>query len=128
MIPGGQFRTSMPPLGFLVNRVVGKRPQRSNRTAVNANGIRGYFSARRFIHERHEFVGETGHGAADANATHVGAATDSRHPPTLWYVAVDHRPPAPESNDAFRRAVFRGEIALLVVAGAIAAFMNRSPE
>ena len=80
--------------------------------------------ARRLVHERHELVGEAGHGAADADAADVGAAADAGHPAALGDVAVDHRTPAAQLHDALGRAVLVGEIALLVVAGAVAAFVH----
>lgn len=65
-----------------------------------------------------------GHGAGDADAADIGAAADAGHPAALGHVAVDDRPPAADLDQALRRAVLVGEIGLLVVAGAIAAFMH----
>ena len=44
--------------------------------------------------------------------------------PRLGDVAVDHRPPAAELHEALGRAVLVGEVALLVVAAAVAAFVD----
>ena len=84
----------------------------------------GDFCAGRLIHERHEFVREARHGAANADAAHVGASADARHPAALGHVAIHHGPPAAELDDALRGAVGVGKVALLVIAGAIATFMN----
>ncbi len=59
---------------------------------------------------------------------HVGAATDAVDPAPLRHVAVHDRAPAAELDDALRRAVLRGEVALLVVAGSIAALVHRCTE
>jgi len=72
-----------------------------------------------FIHERHELVGESRHGAADANAADVGAAADSSHPAAFGNVAVHDRPPASQLHNALWGSVHFGEIALLVVTGSI---------
>ena len=84
--------------------------------------------AGRLVHERHELVGEAGHGAADADAADVGAAADAGHPAALGDVAVDHRPPAADLHQALGRAVLVGEVALLVVAAAVAALVDRLAE
>ena len=73
----------------------------------------------------HELVGKSGHGAADADAADVRAAADAAHPAALADVALHHRPPAAELHDARLRAEFVGEIALLIIAAAIAALVQR---
>ena len=50
------------------------------------------------------------------------------HPSAFGDVAVNHRTPAAQLDDAFRRAVFRREVAFLVVAGPVAAIMHRLSE
>src|SRR5262249_5936875 len=69
-----------------------------------------------------------GHRAADAHAADVRAAADTVHPTALRYIAIDDRAPAALLHDAFARADLGGEIGLLVVAAAIAAFVHRLRE
>ena len=83
---------------------------------------------RRLIHERHELVGEAGHGAPDADPADVGAAADAAHPSALAHIALHDRSPAPQLHDAEARAVLVGELALLVVSAAVAALVHRLPE
>src|SRR5690606_5911688 len=75
------------------------------------------------VHERHELVREPGHGAGDADPADVGAAADAVHPTALGHVAVDHRAPAPDLHLALGGVVVVGEVALLVVAGPVAALV-----
>ena len=96
--------------------------------AVGHDGLRRQQRARRLIHERHELVGKARHRAADADAADVRAAADARHPAALADVALHDRAPASQLDDAERRAVFVGELRLLVVAAAVAAFVHRLPE
>src|SRR5580704_10007190 len=128
MVSGRQFSARMTPLRFLVDGRLRNRSKRANGPAISAYGCAGKFPSGRFVHERHELVGKARHGAADADAAHVGAASDSRHPAALRNVAVHHRPPASQLHDALGRTVHFGEITLLVIAGAIAAFVNRLAE
>src|SRR5277367_5280294 len=118
----------MPPLRFFVDRIVSNGAQRSNSTAINADGAGRDPGARRFIHERHELVREARHGAADANSSDIGTAADPSHPAALGDVAVHHWPPAAQLHDAFRRSVLFGEVALLVVTGAITSIVHRISE
>ena len=48
--------------------------------------------------------------------------------PRLVHVAVHHRPPAADLHQTLGRAVFVGEIGLLVIAGAVAALVHRLAE
>ena len=82
----------------------------------------------RLVHERHERVGEAGHGAADADPADVGASPDAAHPAALGHVAVDHRPPAAELDLALVRVEVPGEIALLVEGGPVAAVVHARVE
>src|SRR6476661_9383712 len=113
----------MPPLWFFIGSILGYGAQRANRSTIRASRGSRYSCARRFIHEGHELVGESRHGAADANAPDIGASADSGHPAALGHIAIHYRSPASQLHNAFRRSVNLGEIALLVVAGAIAAFV-----
>src|ERR1700690_3173572 len=127
-IAGGQLRPRMAPLRFLVYRLIRERAQRADGAAIDANRAGRYFRSGRLIHEGHELVRESRHGAADADSAHVRTAAEAIHPAALGHVAIHHRAPAAEFHDALRRAVFLGEIALLVIAGAIAAFVDRLAE
>src|SRR5580698_10511548 len=104
-IAGGQLGARMPPLGFLVHGVVGECAETADRLPVNSNAGSGHFRARRLIHERHEFVGEPGHGAADADSAHVGTAADAGHPSAFGHVAIDDGAPASQLHDALGRSV-----------------------
>ena len=72
--------------------------------------------------------GKARHGAADADAADVGAAAHAAHPAALAHVALHHGAPAPQLHDALPGAVCVGELALLVVAAAIAALVDGSLE
>src|SRR5271156_89098 len=100
MVAGGQFSARMTPLWFLVDGGLGHVAQGANGAAVGADGCAGNLCTRRLIHKGHEFVGETGHGAADADAANVGATADSGHPPAFGHIAVHHRAPASQLHDA----------------------------
>src|SRR3954453_7531200 len=128
LVAGGQLGLVVPPLGFLVDRAVGDRPQAPDHLAVAGRQRRRDTAARGGVHERHELVGEARHLAADADAPHVRAAADPRHPAALGDVAVDDRPPAADLHQALRRVVVVREVALLVVAGAVAALVHRLAE
>ena len=58
----------------------------------------------------------------------VGAAADAVDPAPLGHVALHDRAPAAQLDDALRRAVLGGEVALLVVAGAVAALVHGPAE
>src|SRR5271170_7008132 len=85
-------------------------------------------STRRLIHEGHEFIGKTRHGASDANSTNVRTTANPGHPSAFGNVAIHDRPPASKFHDALGRAVHLGEVALFVIAGAITTIMHRLPE
>src|ERR1700721_995828 len=128
MVSGGQFSARMTPFRLFVDCILGHRTQGANGTAIGANGGAADFRAGWFIHEGHELVGEAGHGAADADAAHVGAAADSGHPSSFGNVAVHNRAPASQLHDALGGAVHFSEIALLVVASSITALVDRPAE
>src|ERR1700733_12078766 len=128
MVSRGQLRPRMPPLGFLVKCVFGDRPQPAHHPSISARHVAGYARARRLIHERHELVGKSGHRATDANSPHIGAAADSRHPATFGHVALHDWSPTAQFHDALRGSILGREVALLVVAGAVATFVYGSAE
>src|SRR5436190_1855257 len=82
----------------------------------------------RLVHERHELIRKPRHGAGDANAADIRTAADPPHPAALRHVAVHYRTPAADFHQALGGAVFVGEIALLVITGAIASLVNRLAE
>src|ERR1700682_6164653 len=82
----------------------------------------------RLIHEGHELVGEARHRASDADAADVGATADTGHPAALGNVAVDHRSPAAELDEALWRVVVSREVTLLVGRSPVATVMHRVAE
>src|ERR1700722_15187745 len=114
----------MPPLWLFVYRCIGQLAERSNSHAISTDRRGGELRTRRFIHEGHELVREARHRAADADAAHVGTATNAIHPPALRHVAIHNRPPASEFHNAFGRAVGGGEVAPLIIPSPVAALMD----
>src|SRR3954462_5342635 len=125
---GDELGSWSPPLGFLVDGPRGDGPQLPDGRAVHAGHLGRERGAGRLVHERHELVREAGHRAADADAADVRAPADAVDPAALRHVALHDRAPATELDDALGRAVLRGEVALLVVAGAVAALVHRAAE
>src|SRR6185503_7381751 len=128
LISGGQLGPGMAPLRFLVQRGVGDGAECTNRLAVDADAGGGDLGSRRLVHEGHELVGEARHGAPYADAAHVGASADAGHPAALEHVAVHHRPPASQLDDALGRAVLGREISLFVIACPVTAIMDGAAE
>src|SRR5919198_1273894 len=127
-VAGAQLLAGPAPLRLLVHRPGGDAAQRPDDAAVQPARRRGDAAAGRLVHERHELVGEPRHGAGDADAADVGAAADAVDPAALGHVALDHRPPAAELHQALGGAVLGGEVALLVVAGPVAALVDGGAE
>src|ERR1700716_401464 len=125
MVSGRQLCPRMTPLRLFVDGILGYRAQGADGPAISADGRARDFRSRGFIHERHELIGESRHGAADADSAHVGAAANSGHPAALGHIAVHYRTPASQLHDALGRAVHFGEVTLLVVSSSITAFVNR---
>src|SRR6476661_3449785 len=124
LVAGEERLARLAPLRLLVHRLVGDAAQPPDDGAVGPAGGGRHAPAGRLVHERHELVGEARHRAADADAAHVRAPADAVDPAPLGHVAVDDRPPAPELHDALRGPVLGGEVALLVVAGPVAALVD----
>ena len=127
-IAGGELGAGMAPLGFVVHSGVCQSTQRSYCLAIRTDQGGGKAGARRFIHKRHELVGEAGHGAADADASNVGTTANPAHPAALGHVAIHDRTPAAEFHEAAGGAILLREVSLFVVTTAVAAFVNRFPE
>src|SRR5919112_6217534 len=96
----GQLPAGPAPLRLAVERVGGDAAQAADRRAVDPDGAGRQPAARWLVHERHELVREAGHGAADADATDVRAAADAVDPAALGDVALHHRAPAAQLDDA----------------------------
>src|SRR6516225_11488171 len=118
----------MPPFRFLVDGRLGQGAQPLDGTAIGTGHSAGNFRSWRFVHERHELVRKSRHSAANADAADVGAPANAGHPAPLGHVAVNHRAPATQLDDAPGRTVSFGEVALLVVASAIAPLVDGLPE
>ena len=118
----------MTPARLLVDRRHREVAQRPDHGAGRGSDGRRDLSARRLVHEGHELVREAGHRAADADAANVGASADAAHPAALGHVAFDDRTPAAQLHETLRRIVFGRELALLVVAAAVASFVNGGAE
>src|SRR5579871_1516378 len=96
--------------------------------AIALDGLRGQQRARRLIHERHKLVRKSWHRAADANPPNIRTTSDAAHPAAFSYVALNHRSPASQFDDAQRRPVIVRKLRLFVIAATVAAFMNGRPE
>src|SRR5439155_23413828 len=123
-VAGRQLRSAVAPRGLFVDGVVGEAAEVPDQGPVSGAHHRRDLGTGRLVHEWHELVREPRHRAADADAADVGAAPDASHPAPLGDVAVDHRTPAAELDDALGRSVLVREVALLVIAGPVAAFVN----
>src|SRR5947209_19974468 len=128
LVAGAEFGAVPAPLRFLVHGLGREAAQAADHRPVHAAGGGGHGRARRLVHERHELVGEAGHRAGDADAADVRAAAHAVDPAALGNIALDHRAPAAEFDQAFRRAVLDGEVALLVVASTITALVHGRAE
>src|ERR1700723_3512045 len=128
VIARSEFGAWVPPFRLLVYGGVGHGTQCSDRAAIYANRSGGNTRAGRLVHEGHELVRETWHGATNTDSADVGAAANSGHPSSFGDFAVHDWTPAAELHNAFRGAVLLGEISLLVVTGAVATVMYGLPE
>src|SRR5262249_29149137 len=116
-------RSGAPPFGLAIHRFDGELSQGADGAAVHRDRGRRHARPGWFFHERHEFVGKAGHGAADANPADIGTAADSIHPTAFGHVALDDRSPASELDDARFLAIRARKIGLFVIATAIAALV-----
>src|ERR1017187_5681382 len=128
LVAGAEFRALGAPLRFLVRRAGGEAAQAADHRAVHAAGGRRHRRAWWLVHEGHELVRESGHGAGDADAADVRAAADAVDPAPLGYVALDDGSPAAELDQALRGTVLGGEVAFLVVPGPVAALVDGGVE
>src|SRR3954468_20714441 len=88
IVSGSEHGIRMPPFWFLVHGRVRDRAQASDELPVSQYHGARKCSARRFVHELHEFVRETGHGAGDADAADVWATANAVHPTAFCDVAI----------------------------------------
>src|ERR1700733_4447393 len=95
-----------------------------NGAAISRHCIRREQRTRGLIHERHKFIRKPGHGASNANSTHVWTTAQAVHPSALSHFALHHRSPTTQLDDALNRAIFRGEFRLLIVTAAVASFVH----
>src|SRR6266566_8435169 len=100
LVTRGQLSTGMSPGRFLVERVIRQLAETPQGSAPDAHDSRREFRPGRLIHKWHEFVGKSRHGTANADATHIGTASDTIHPASLGNVAVHHRSPATQLHQA----------------------------
>src|SRR5260370_34189939 len=105
-----------------------KGSQHSDGSSVNLDCGGRELSAGRQVEDRHDLVVEAGHGTAYTDAADVGAAADAIHPAAFADVALHDGTPATEFDDAAPFAVLIGEVSLLIVARAVAAFVHRLTE
>lgn len=77
------------------------------------------------VHEWHEFIWKSGHGASNANSSNIWATPYAGHPSPLADVALHNRTPASQLHDAVTTAVSIRELGLLVVAAPVASFVHR---
>src|ERR1700747_2962976 len=93
IVPGRVVRRVIAPFWLFVQRTVGDPAQVPDQHAVRLDEGRGKVSARRLVHERHELVWKTRHGAADADAADIRAAAHPGNPTALRHIALHNRPP-----------------------------------
>src|SRR4029077_16751721 len=79
------------PLRLFVEGAICDRAQSPKKATPHSNNHRGKRSSRGRIHERHKFLQEPRHGAADANSADVRTTANAVHPPALGHVAVNDR-------------------------------------
>src|SRR6185437_118723 len=114
-----------PPRRNLIQRSKRKPAQSANHSAVRAYSMRREQRARRLVNKGHEFVWESRHGTADADAADIGTATYPIHPSPFADIALHHWPPAAQLHNACRRSVFFGKVGLLVIAAAVTTLVQR---
>src|SRR5688572_18134475 len=102
------------PAMLSVGLAVRQSPQPPDDAADGPGREGGDGRARRRLVERAELVGEAGHRAADADAARLHAAAHVVDGAAHDDVAVDHRAPAADLDEALGVAVLLGEYALLV--------------
>src|SRR5882757_6471135 len=68
LIASCEFASGMPPLRFLVDGTVRHGTEAANSHSIGADCSTRELRPRWLIHEGHEFIGEAGHRAADADA------------------------------------------------------------
>src|SRR6202023_2582580 len=93
LVAGFERAALLAPLGLgigLLHRDIAQRP--NDRAIGQTCGPRNQRTRRR-VHERHELVREAGHGAPDADTTHIRATTHTIDPAPLGHVALHYRTP-----------------------------------
>src|ERR1039458_10126187 len=87
LVAGGQVAAGCAPFRLVIERVKGDFPEPADRAAVEAARQGRDLGTGRFVHERHEFVRESGHRAADTDAADVRAPSDAVDPSPFRHVA-----------------------------------------
>src|ERR1700722_2508969 len=128
IVTGLIFASVIAPLGLFVERAVGDLAETADQSPIGLDENGRDAAARRLVHERHELVRETGHGAADADAADIRAAANTGDPATLGHVALHHGAPAADLHKAFARTVLLRKIGLLVIGATIATLVYRRSE
>src|SRR6476660_5180767 len=100
-VSSGQFSARMTPLRLFVDGAICDRAQSPKNASPHTNHDSRKRRSRWGIHEWHELIRETRHGAADANSADVRATANAVHPPALGYVAVNDRTPTANFYQAF---------------------------
>src|SRR5262245_61956969 len=83
VVSGRALGTVVAPARLGIQRRDHEFAQRHDPAAVRLNRVGGETAAGWLVHERHELVGESGHGASDADAAHVRTPADPAHPAAL---------------------------------------------
>src|ERR1700719_4673278 len=101
----------MSPLRLFIDRAVGDSAQSAKYSTPQPHHGDRQCRAWWLIHERHELVWKSRHGATDANSTDVRTTANAIHPTAFGDVAIHHRPPATNLHQALGRSVFLREVA-----------------
>src|SRR5580700_6600265 len=83
LVTGHELVPGRSPSRLVLECVVRDLPETSNRASVQPARHRRNLGAGWLVHERHELVGESRHGAADADTADVRATADAVDPTPL---------------------------------------------
>src|ERR1022692_4010153 len=99
-VTGQELVALLAPLRLLVRGLRGEPAERPDHRSVQGARGRRHSRPRGLVHERHELVREPRHGAGDADAAAVRTAADAVDPAALGHVALHHRSPAAQLDQA----------------------------
>src|SRR5580704_15283384 len=77
------------------------------------------------MHKRDELIRKARHGASNADSADIRTSANPAHPASLSHVALHHRPPTSQLDNAKRRSVFIGKLRLLIEATAVTTLVYR---